>query len=240
MVSKWFDLKSLATNLRLNGQSLRDISKQLKIPKSTLSGWFKDIKLSKEQSANLRKSQMKHLVQARLLAVAWHNKQKEFRIEEAKKQATLLLSEIDMSDIKIMELALAMLYLGEGFKQDKNGFGIGNSNPLILKFFISMCLNIYLLDINKIKCELHLRADQDVNKARVYWSNELGIPIKNFTKDSLDKRTIGSTTYTEYNGVCVVRCGNIALQRKLVYLAKEFCEEFIKLRAVSSVGRARH
>ena len=84
---------------------------------------------------------------------------------------------------------------------------------------------------------MHLRADQNPILIKQYWSKELNIPLENFTSISVDKRTIGSSTYPTYNGVCVLRCGNIAIQRRLLYLARNFCKE-IANRAVSSVGRA--
>lgn len=104
---------------------------------------------------------------------------------------------------------------------------MGNSDPLILKFFIKALTKCYEFDSNKINCELHLRADQNINTIKKYWSKELDIPLTSFRSISVDKRTIGSSTYANYNGVCVVRCGNIAIQRRLISLAKKFCNEII-------------
>ena len=42
--------KESARNLRIKGWSLGEINLKMKIPKNTLSGWFKDILLSKEQN----------------------------------------------------------------------------------------------------------------------------------------------------------------------------------------------
>ncbi|MFH0937551.1 MAG: hypothetical protein V1808_04655 [Candidatus Daviesbacteria bacterium] len=120
-----------------------------------------------------------------------------------------------------------MLYLGEGSKT-KNGTVIGSSDPLILKFFISLLLKNHKIDLNTIKCALHLRADQNPEVITKYWSKVLGIPLKNFTSSSIDLRTKGHLTYPTYNGVCVVSCGNIALQRKLIFLSRKFCEISIK------------
>ena len=48
MRSKWFELKPDAIKLRKKGLSIREIELRLGIPRSTLSGWLKDIKLSDE------------------------------------------------------------------------------------------------------------------------------------------------------------------------------------------------
>jgi transposase len=55
MRSKWSELKPKACKVRRQGISIRSIEKKLGIPRSTLSGWFRDINLSKKQQDNLRK-----------------------------------------------------------------------------------------------------------------------------------------------------------------------------------------
>lgn len=224
MVSKWYELKPKAIKMRQAGISLRGVEKKLNIPRSTLSGWFKEIMLTDEQKTKLKKVHVEHLIEARKIAVKWHNTQKELRIKDAEDKALISLNQVKVNDLFIQELALAMLYLGEGGKTD-SGTIMGSSDPLILKFFIKMLLNNYQVDINKIKCALHLRADQSPEKLKRYWSKQLNIPLKNFTLTSIDRRSEGEITYPQYNGVCVVSCGNIAIQRKLMHLARKFCEK---------------
>ena len=236
MTSKWFQLKATAVELRLKGNSIRDIEKSLKIPRSTLSGWLKNITLTDVQQNKLKQNWINALVKARQKAVIWHNQQKELRLRTAQEEASIVLSKINTEDTSIIELTLAMLYLGEGLKN--NATVLGNSNPLILKFFISALMKIYKLDIDKIKCELHLRADQNPLRIKKFWAKELNLPLSSFTSISIDKRTVGSPTYKTYNGVCILQCGNIAIQRRLIYLSKLFCEKLARERAVSSAGRA--
>jgi hypothetical protein len=164
-------------------------------------------------------------VSARKKAVVWHNSQKEGRLKFAEDRAKEIANKINFSNKETMELALAMLYLGEGFK--KTDTGIGNSDPMILIFFISLLKRLYGVKTEDMKCYLHLRADQNPEKMRLYWSKTLKIPVENFGKASIDKRTEGSKTYDSYKGVCIVRCGNVAIQRKLVYLSRIYCEKMI-------------
>jgi hypothetical protein len=227
MQSKWFSLKPQALALRRKGKSLRDIEKNLKIPKSTLSGWLKDVILTEEQLLNLKANHIKSFDIARKQAVLWHNMQKEMRIKIAHEQAVETLDLIDTNDTTIQELALAMLYLGEGIKT-KSGLGLGNSDPLVLKFFVALILKNYKIDISEIKCVLHLRADQDANVMTEYWSKQLNLPKENFNKPSHDLRTKDRPTFANYYGVCVITCGNIAVQRKLIYLSRQYCERITK------------
>ncbi len=224
MESKWFNLKPEAIRLRKQGKSLPYVHTTLGIPKSTLSYWFKNITLTDKQKTILRNNWKDALKYARYKAVGWHNEQKAQRIKIAERESLNLLSKVDTKNVHITELALALLYLGEGSKA-KGETGMGSSDPLILKFFITCLRKIYLVPEDKIKCELHLRADQDPEKMLVFWSNQLQVPRKNFYKPYLDQRTKGIVTYDSYMGVCLVRCGHVAIQRKLVYIAKHFCTE---------------
>lgn len=222
MTSKWFDLKPQAIELRKSGMSLRDVEKALNIPKSTLSGWFRNIKLNPKIQFKLTEKRLSSLEKARKQAVMWHNQQREKRQKEAEGKAISTLNNIDVSNSAIQELALAMLYLGEGGKSSQ-GTVMGSSDPEILRFLIRCLIDIFGVKPDKIKCSLHLRIDQNPIKLRGYWSRQLGISVENFTSSSIDKRSAGHATYPGYNGVCVVRCGNIAIQRRLVYLSKRFC-----------------
>lgn len=226
MRSKWFHLKEPARNMRMGGSSLGDIETALGINRSTLSGWFQDIKLSKKQKAEIRTKWLKSLRDARLKAARWHNEQKDARLKLAEKEAQETLTALETSNPHVIELALAILYLGEGSKRNIET-AIGNSDPMILRFFIVALQKIYNFDKNRIKCELHLRADQNPEKMKRYWAKALQMPLKNFGWVSIDPRTKGKKTYDHYHGVCLLRCSSVAIQRKLVYLSKMFCEKVI-------------
>lgn len=225
MISKWSNLKEDAIRLRKKGLSIRKIEESTGIPRSTLSHWLRSIKLSKEHEENLKISWNNALIKARKNAVTWHNQQKKIRVRNAEIWAETTLFKINTKDENILSLALAMLYLGEGFKSTA-GTGIGNTDPSILKFFISV-LKKYGIPENKIRCELHLRADQNPEVLKKTWSRILNIPLKQFRSISFDKRTIGSRSYENYYGVCVVRCGTVEIQRKLMYLSKVFTQKVI-------------
>ncbi len=224
MSSKWFDKKEEALRLRRRGLSIRKIEHRLGIPRSTLSGWFKNIVLSKKQRNKLFREWKQALIKARKKAVLWHNGQKRQRVEEARRQAAYVLGNLNVDDRFQLELALAILYLGEGGKVAEDT-SLGSSDPLILKFFITCLKKLYSFDIRKIRCFLHLRADQNQEKMKRYWSRELGVSRKNFKKVSIDKRTIGSKTYPHYKGVCVLYCGHVGIKRRLLYLSRMYCQK---------------
>lgn len=227
MQSKWSQVKDKALNLRRRGNSLGFINDKLGIPKATLSGWFKGLEISAAGKARIDKNWRLRLVSSRKGAVSWHNTQKANRLKDAEDQANITLSNLKPGATDVVELALAMLYLGEG-RKDAPNTDMGNSDPLILNFFIAVLLNIYKVPIEKIKADLHLRADQNPVQLKRYWSKAIQLPLKNFKGAYIDKRTVGRPTYPKYKGVCVIHCGHAAVQRKLTFLARLYCERIIK------------
>lgn len=223
MLSKWSKLKSDAIALRKKGQSLSSIHLKLGIPKSTLSYWFKNIKLSKKQKSKLNKNWRNGLVMARKVATKWHNAQKTIRLQQAEQDAQAVLSTIDIQNKGILELTLSLLYLGEGTKK-KDETSLGSSNPKILNFYIKALILLYGIDTNNFRCQLYLRADQDPKKIKHYWSKTLKLPITCFGFVSLDKRTLGQETYADYKGVCSVAGGGVAVQRRLAFLADQYLD----------------
>lgn len=201
---------------------------QLGIPRSTLSGWFKDVRLTNSQRVKLSHNWRKGLALARQKAVIWHNSQKALRLDLAKHEAKRSLASLDLNDSSVIELALALLYLGEG-RKTQPGTSLGSSDPLILQFFIAVLRKNFRVPLEKIKCELHLRADQDPLRQRKYWSKTLKIPLQNFTGASIDKRSVGKQTYPYYQGVCVVSCGHAEIQRKLISMSRLYCKDIIKI-----------
>lgn len=221
MLSKWYELKPKAIELRKRGLSIGDIERKIKIPRSTLSGWFKSIPLSLEQKEALRKKSNMALVKSRALAIKWHHKQKEIRLLKADTEANSVLSGIDLRNREILELALAMIYLGEGSK--KNLTSIGNTDPQILKFFMKSMQIIFNIKTSEFKCDIHIRSDQNGNNLIRYWSKTLGIPTNKFISIR-DNRPVKTKTYPTYKGVCVVRCGKIAIQRRIICVARKYCQ----------------
>ncbi len=218
MISKWFELKNEAISLRKKGLAIRYIENKLGIPRSTLSGWFKNIKLSEEQQQKLTEDWKNGLTTARKKAATWH-------IEDGNRRRKIIRQEVESftSNIKIGkemgELILATFYLAEGGKTE-DSFAIANSNPEILLGIVSLLRKVFIIDESKFRCALHLRKDQDENKAKEFWSTILGVPKTQFIKTQFDKRTI-KKTYEHYKGVCVLIYYDMALQRRILYLGEE-------------------
>lgn len=209
-------LKAEAIALRQKGYSYPMIEKELKVGRSTLSGWFKNLKLSEDISFLINDRKKKNLIKIRKKALAMLKKQKEKTLKEIRKKVNEDFKEVFFSN-KFKELLLVMLYLGEGFKR-KSTVGLGNSNPKIMAVFVKLLKEIYSVKEDNIFCSLHLRYDQDVDKETEYWSKIIGIDKSRFRKAQFDRRTIGIKTWDTYHGVCSVYFHNAKVEKRLTYL----------------------
>lgn len=227
MKSKWSDLKPEALKLRKAGKSLLYVHKKLGIPKSTLSYWFKDIELTAKQKYKLHEDWKKALVTARKEASKWHQAQKQQRLVLAKNEAAEVLNRLQIIDNDTLELALALLYLGEGSKK-KVKTALGSSDAKTLLFYLAAIERLYGIKREELRCQLHLRADQNAKKLKKYWSEKLSIPQSCFRYIHHDSRTAGQKTYDDYHGVCSIAGAPVAIQRKLVYLANGFLDTIIE------------
>lgn len=226
MVSKWYESKEAALAMRRSGMSMVTIEKKLGIPRSTLSGWFRTIVLTEGQRTRLMKNSQDGWKKAREKALEWHRAQKSLRLLEAETEASKTLDELVLSPA-LLDIALAMLYMGEGAKKDLTS--LANSDPKILRFFLAVLRQNYGIENHSIRCDLHLRMDQDAVALKEYWAKELDVPLEQFKYVAFDKRSSGRPTYDHYKGVCVISCGHVAIQRKLVYLYNLFCERVAKM-----------
>ena len=178
--------KDVAIKLRKSGLSYKQISDKTSIPKSTLSYWLRDIKLSKEATnkikARIHKTSIEALIkrnkQQTVLA-----KQKAGKIKKrAKKETSKLMSN------KLFIIGVS-LYWGEGYKKGAYGskwksVDFANSDPemiqVILKFFEEIC------NVKKEKIKIQIIAHKNINpkEALNFWSQLTKIPKKQFFKIS--------------------------------------------------------
>lgn len=206
------------------GKTYPEIEKQLNVSRSTLSDWLSKIKLSAKVSLRIKKRKEKYLKQAREKSASL---KKELNYNERKEIYQILKKEVNLIKLTVLfeELLLASLYLGEGFKRNST-VALGNSNPDILLFFISLIRRVYEAKEERFHCGLYLRADQDETLERKFWSKLLKIDIKKFQKTQFDKRTLGKKTWPSYHGVCAVYYNDAKKEKRLTELQKILLEKF--------------
>lgn len=211
-IRKWYNkymhpksLKEKVIRLRKLGKTYGEIIKEISIPlpKSTLSNWCDGILLSQMEKEKIRISQITRV--KRGMETAWVVNKARREKYLASIDARILPLQKRMKDVEVKKIALAMLYLGEGKKKTTSYLSLGNSDPKIIRLFLSFLRSAYAIEENKFRCTVQCRADQDTKSLEKFWAILTGIPIEKFYKARIDSRTIGKPSRKlDYKGVCVI------------------------------------
>ncbi len=172
--------------MRENGMSIRDISQELKINKSTVSYWCRNIELSERQRKNLILKQRKAGLRALLLAT---EKKKIHRTKETKilkKEGEEMVGKLSPRDLFCVGLGL---YCGEGYKSGNEEVGFTNSDVRIIRFMKKWFEKIYGIKkedfIFRVSLNIsHKKREKEVMK---FWIDSLNVFENQFSKTSFIK-----------------------------------------------------
>jgi len=195
--------REAAIGLRRQGRTYGEIQKILntKIPKSTLSIWFREVSLTKNQQLRIARRQRAIIKNAQRLAVSSRKEKRAQKLKAFEKSAKHFRRYLHNK--QVAKLILATLYLGEGAKTNRGSLMFGNSDPEIIKLFLSLFRFVFPVDDRKFRCTLQGRADQNIKFLERFWSGTTGIPLRQFYKARIDPRTINKhSRKQDYKGVC--------------------------------------
>ena len=114
-----------------------------------------------------------------------------------------------------------MLYWGEGDKTGTYFIALTNTDPKVLKYFVAWFRKYYEFDEKRIKCRLYIWKDIDEQKAKVFWSNTLNIPVIQFTKSYISSSKPKIRKRRHVYGVCRVSYGSTKIFSDILNDIKE-------------------
>lgn len=208
--------------LRSQGSTYGEIQNTLKrkIPKSTLYEWCKSTPLPITYPSKVLLINKTNLEKAHVVALAVNRAKREQFLNKIKDiNSPVAKSILDLSTAKI---ALAMLCLGEASKYSKKtrSFSLGSSDPRIITLFIELLKRCFKFDIEKVRCTVQCRADQDIEALEEFWRNVTQVPRRLFYNARIDPRTIGKPTLkVNYKGVLRVDYFDTKVQLELESLS---------------------
>lgn len=157
-MKKLAHLRKKAMELRRKNMSLNEIVAHLKVPKTTIYYWIKNIPvIIVKKSYWIRK------------AVTAHK-----RIAKDKRQQAydLGLSEFSILNREPLFHDFVVLYMAEGYKRDRNSVCFTNSNAIMIqvaKYYIDR------FSANKVSVSVIIHEDQDVDQIKAFWSRLLKV-----------------------------------------------------------------
>lgn len=117
------------------------------------------------------------------------------------------------------------LYWGEGTKSNKNSVRLGNTDPGIVKAFVSFLVLLCGVDKSLLKFGLQIFSDTNPNTALLYWLNTLEVAPTQFYKPIVTKSgSIGNYRKKNEYGVVTIYFGNTKLRDILVRQIAEIAQ----------------
>lgn len=105
------------------------------------------------------------------------------------------------------------LFWGEGNKVNKNSVRLGNTDPDLIKTFLTFLREIYNVDEKKLRFGLQLFQDISESEAKSFWIKKIGIKESQFHKVTMTK-PIQKGTYNKKckYGVLMIYFSNTKLR----------------------------
>jgi len=181
--------KDRAIELRREGRTYSEILKEIFVAKSTLSEWFREVKLSVPQ---IQKLTEKKLAASKRGGLA-KREQRIMRQQEIYKQSLKDISYISKRELWLIGIAL---YWAEGAKEKDfhPGYGISfnNSDPRMIRVFAKWLLESLKIDKDRICFEIyiHENSKNSVDKTKEYWAKITGFSLEKFNRVYFKKNKI--------------------------------------------------
>jgi predicted transcriptional regulator len=210
-----FKDREKALALRKREYSYSQIKKILKISKSTLSYWLRDYPLSKKRIRELRDWNEQRIKRYRETMKQKREKRLNIFYQEQKR----LIFPLSKRELYLAGL---FLYWGEGAKTMSSMLCISNTDPSIIKFFIFWLHKTFGVEKDKMRVNLQLYNDMNIEKEMAYWSATLKIPLSQFNKPYVK---ITSSERINHkggfgHGTCNVKMGDVRLFEKILMAIK--------------------
>jgi len=170
--------KAQAIKLRVAGMSYGLIADELRVPKSTLSNWLRDIPYTPNDEVLLRikNGQGRYGLQRR-----------QNRIEETERLKAVGIAEVgDVTRRDLWMLGLG-LWIGEGSKTMEQ-IRLVNSDSRVIRLYMRWLREVCELENENITVAMHLYPDSDESASMQYWSRITNLPSTQFRKTQIDKR----------------------------------------------------
>jgi hypothetical protein len=172
--------KRRAKLLRVNGNSIKDIAKELQVSPSSVSLWCRDVVLSKQQIADLERRAKDPHYGRRL---EYSQAQRRSRVE--KEEKLMLKGTQDVGQLSRRELFLVgvALYWSDGFKKDSQ-VGFANSDPQMIKLFVKWLIECCGRSVEELLFRVTVNSAHQyrVEEVQQYWADVLAVSMDSFQK----------------------------------------------------------
>jgi len=207
------ELKRKARLLREKGFSIKEIERQLKVSRSSVSIWVRDVELTKAQIEKLYVNKRTGALRGCMVAAAnkiRRTKEIEKRLkQEGEREVGRMLK-------RDRFIAGVALYFAEGEKT-RGKASFSNSDSRAIKFMVGWFREFCLVPEEKFRCSIYLHDNLSELKAKRFWSRLTEVPFSQFTKTYIVKNNPNRLRKAiNQFGVLRITVNDVKLQRKII------------------------
>lgn len=209
--------KAKAIIMRKRGGSVREISKELGVAKSSVSLWVRNVALS-DNAKNVIENKYTN---GQLKAQRARRAQTSEKLKSATQFAQSVMEKFS-ENTSTNQVICAMLYWCEGTKSvSDREFTFTNSDPDLVITFLKLLRSSFRIDEQKFRVCVHLHDYHDTKRQLQFWSKTTNIPLLQFIKPYRKPHT-GNQQKIGYQGCAQIRYHDVVVARALQAIAKAY------------------
>jgi transposase-like protein len=193
-------VREKARELRLERRlSVVEIAERLGLPKTTVFYWVRDIPLQRPRRENPRAG-----------AGAM---QRNFRLrrEQAYREGRESFDVLSAADRTFRDFVC--MYIGEGYKRNRNRVAIANSDPCVLVLATRW---LRALSSKELRFSVQFHEDQDLARLSEFWASTLGVDPRDIrTQRKSNSGRLGGRNWRSRYGVLTVTTCDTLLRARL-------------------------
>jgi len=181
--------KDFAIELRKGGYSYSEIQKFCPVSKSTLSYWFRNIKLSEPQLLRLKKRRIEGAQKGSRAKILKTSK----AIQEIQKTSVKDIGKISKRELWLMGVVLYWRerLLNKNDSDLKKGVRFTSSDPYLIKLFLKWLVDVGGIKNEEISFDIFIEKDNKnlLEETVNYWADITGFSKANFSRYYILKKT---------------------------------------------------
>lgn len=209
--------QKIAVRLRKQGWGIGEIASKLKVAKSSVSLWCKEIKLEE--------SQLKRLENKRPAinygAIAIKTK-RQLEIKKIRQSTLDQCERFDQNNLRRLDDIGIVLYWAEGSKRGARSVDFTNSDPMAIKIIMLWLRKIHKVPETKFRVSIYYHGNQNELSLKNFWSAVTKVPLEQFHKSIYKKEGTGHRKNILTNGTCKIRVCNANLLHKILASIEQF------------------
>ncbi|MBP9669789.1 helix-turn-helix domain-containing protein [Candidatus Woesebacteria bacterium] len=186
-----------ARELRRNGESIREIARQVSIARSTVSLWCRDIVLTNDQLEALVERDKLGGARGRMIAAELAKKRKNERVSFNKNAGFERIGKISNRELFLIGIALYWAEGSKGVRSER--FVFVNSDPKMIVMMIRWLRECMHISVDDIVCRVGINEAHQTRIVEVerHWSDITGIPLSQFKRASF-KKVVNKKVYENF------------------------------------------